>query len=455
LPTEPPTEPDAADYGLLSPAWAGTAVAAATGDRALIAALLDVEVALADAYADLGIGPDTAPASVRAAASRIVVDPAELAERARGGGNPVIPLVADLRSAVAADDERAAQWVHRGATSQDILDTALMLVARRAVTVILEDAASIVRALRLLTDRHRGTLTVARTLTQHGVPSTFGLKVAGWLHGVHTAARRLTLIQLPVQWGGAGGTLASFSVIGSAGTGLQLADSLAARLGLAAPAVPWQSQRGPVTALGDALATLSDALGTIAGNVALLSRPEIAELGEPAAEGRGVSSAMPQKHNPVLSVLILAAARRAPGLAAELHHSAMTVDDRPAGAWHAEWPVLRELLRQVAGAASAAAELTSGLIVNEQAMRRNAELTGPLIVSERLMLQFGDLIGRERLRELVVGGGRLAESLRAEPALASVTDDQLAAALDPALYLGATEAIIDRVLAESAHGVES
>lgn len=451
-----PIEPEAADHGLLSPTWAGTKVAAATGDHAIVAALLEVEVAIVDAYADLGSAPESAPVAVRAAALKIVIDPAELAQRARGGGNPVIPLVADLRSAVAAEDEQAARWVHRGATSQDILDTALMLVARRSVTVILQDAATIVRALRLLADRHRSTLMVARTLTQHGVPSTFGLTAALWLHSVHTASRALAQVRLPVQWGGAGGTLASFSVIGGAGTGLALADSLAARLGLGTAAVPWQTQRAPVTGLGDALATLSDALGTIAGNVALLSRPEIAELAEPAAEGRGLSSAMPQKRNPVLSVLISAAARRAPGLAAELHRSAMTVDGRPPGAWHAEWPVLREVLRLVAGATSAAAELTSGLIVDERAMMGNLRLTGPLIVSERLMLQFGDLLGPGRVRELVAGGGDgLAAALRAEPALASVTDEELAAALDPAQYLGASGAIIDRVLTESSEGVES
>jgi 3-carboxy-cis,cis-muconate cycloisomerase len=230
---------------------------------------------------------------------------------------------------------------------------------------------------------------------------------------------------------------------------------MASTLGLAAPTVPWQTQRRPITTLADSLATLSDALGTIAGNVLLRSRPEIAELAEPSAPGRGVSSAMPQKHNPVLSVLIAAAARRAPSLAADLHRSAITLDERPPGAWHAEWPALRELIRLVGGASHLAAELVPGLVVDVAAMRARLEQAGPLLVSERLMLEFGPLIGRARLQELVsAGGDRLADALRAEPAMAQVTDRQLAQALDPADYLGASDQIIDAVLREAAEGFQ-
>ena len=209
----------------------------------------------------------------------------------------------------------------------------------------------------MLVDRHRATLMVSRTLTQHGVPTTFGVKAAGWLHGLVGSARVLSRAELPVQWGGAGGTLASFAVMGASGTGLEIAERIAGSLGLALPAVPWQNQRAPITRFGDSLAGLSDALGTIAGNVLLLSRPEFAELAEPSAPGRGGSSAMPQKHNPVLSVLIASAAQRVPSLNADLHRSSISLDERPPGAWHAEWQAFRELLRLVGGASELAAEL--------------------------------------------------------------------------------------------------
>jgi 3-carboxy-cis,cis-muconate cycloisomerase len=455
LPTDGTADSDGADDGLLAPAWAGSPVAAATGDRAVLTAILDVEVALVDAFAELGLAPRAAPDAVRSAIADSSFDPVAIARRARGGGNPVIPLVGDLRSAVTAIDADAGLWVHRGATSQDILDTALMLVASRARVGILRDASVAIAALAALADRHRATLMVSRTLTQHGVPTTFGVKAAGWLHGLVGSARELSRAELPVQWGGAGGTLASFAVLGASGTGLELAQRIADSLGLAVPAVPWQNQRAPITRFGDSLAGLSDALGTIAENVLLLSRPEFAELAEPSVPGRGVSSAMPQKHNPVLSVLIASAARRVPSLAADLHRSSVTLDERPSGAWHAEWQAFRELLRLVGGASQLAAELMPGLIVDGTAMRARLDAAGPLLVSERLMLEFGPLIGRARLQELVAAGGdRLADSLRSEPALAQVTDEQLARALDPAHYLGASDQIIDAVLREAAEGLK-
>ena len=435
------------DVGLLSPVWAGTAAAAETTDRALLSAILQVELALVAVVA-----PESAGATVQAVAFDAVFDPAELAVRARGGGNPVIPLVSDLRAAVAGVDASAAAWVHRGATSQDILDSALMLIARRVLGGILADAQTVADRLAMLADEHRGTLMVARTLTQHSVPTTFGMRAAGWLHGVLRATRRLAEVraELPLQWGGAGGTLASFG-----DEGLTIGDALAQRLGLSAPSFPWQVHRGPVTDLGDALTGLTDALGKIAMDILIASRPEIAEVREPAAAGRGVSSAMPQKRNPILSTLINSSARRMPALAAELHRSALAVDERPDGAWHAEWEPLRELLRLAGGTAGLAAELVSGLEVDAAAMRANLERSGPLIVSERIMRDLAETLGRSRVQQLVTeaaGGADLAASLRAEPALAGFSDAQLAELLDPARYLGVTDQLINRVLdTASAH----
>jgi 3-carboxy-cis,cis-muconate cycloisomerase len=451
---------DDADHGLLSPQWAGTAVAAASSDAAIIHAMVEVEVTLAHAWERLGFAPSGTGDTVETVAARLEIDAATLAARSRAGGNPVIPLVKDLRAAVAqADvsqpDAAASEWVHRGATSQDILDTALMLVASRALAIMSADLLVTLESLTRLADEHRATLTVSRTLTQHGVPSTFGLKAAGWLGGVSAAASRLTATAsaLPVQWGGAGGTLASYSVIGEAGTGSAIGELVAGRLGLGA-SVPWQSQRSVVVELGSALAQLGGALGKIAVDVLLLARPEFGELGEPSEAGRGGSSAMPQKQNPVLSVLVHSAARQSGALAGELHSSALAVDERPDGAWHAEWQTIRELIRLVGGATSLAAELTSGLRVHPEAMRANLALSGALVVSERLMLDYGRLLGRDRLQELVTGamepGVDLAAALRAEPALADIDDQTLAASLDPAGYLGDNDLIIDRAIADAA-----
>ena len=451
------TSDDGADIGLLSPQWAATPVAHATSDSAILQTMLETEVALVRAYEALGLAPVGVAGIVRDVAAAGGFDVASIAARGRDGGNPVIPLVKDFRAAVAAVDGEAALWVHRGATSQDILDTALMLVARRAIQGLLVDVDTAVRSLSALADGHRRTLMVSRTLTQHGVPLVFGLKAAGWLGGVLHARRRLGSVTFPVQWGGAGGTLASFAVIGGPGTGIRLAEEMATTLGLDTPSVPWQTQRAPITGLGDALASLMDTLGTISSDVLVLARPEIAELGEPTTAGRGGSSAMPQKHNPVLSVLIQSSARKAPALSAELHRSANTVDERPDGAWHVEWQTLRELLRLVGAAAGLAAELVSGLVVHPDAMLRNLRLSGPLIVSERLMLEFGSLVGTARIQELVseAAGDKsfnLGSALRAEPALASVSDARLAEALNPVAYLGECELLIDRVLGEVAEG---
>ncbi|WP_447987114.1 lyase family protein [Nitrospira sp. Nam74] len=451
-----------ADVGLLSPFWAGAPITAATSDQAIVSALVEVELALLQAYARLQLAPESVPASAGATARSLAIDPAELAAHATAGGNPVIPLVGQLRAAVATRDPDAAAWVHRGATSQDILDTALMVTARGGLDLVLEDVQRISTALAALADHHRRTIMVARTLTQHSVPTTFGLKVAGWLHGVVQAGRRLirTRTALPVQWGGAGGTLASFTVLGRRAAAIAMGETIADQLGLRPALIPWHTQRAPVTDVGDAATQLTDALGKIACDVVVLARPEIDEVQEPRAGGRGISSAMPQKRNPVLSVLIKAAARRAPAVAATLHECAVAVDERPDGAWHAEWSAVREALRLAGGSAHLAAELTSGLIVNADAMRMNLLRDGPLVVTERLMLEFGPLIGRARLQELVDAaaqdhGVNLARQLRAEPALTSITDEHLAKSLDPLNYLGAADDLVDRVLEDfAAHGLK-
>jgi 3-carboxy-cis,cis-muconate cycloisomerase len=435
----------AADHGLLSPYWAGTPTATATGDAAVLRAILDVEVALAAAQARLGLIPEAAADEIRRAAAGLTLDAARLAAASRSsGGNPIIPLLAELRSAVGPD---AADFVHQGATSQDILDSALMLVAQRGIRSIATDLDTAVAALAKLADRHRATAMAGRTLTQHSVPTTFGLKAAGWLVGISDSRSFLMAVTaaLPAQLGGAAGTLASFTQL-LPGRELQLVDAFADELGLQAPPLPWHTMRTPITRLADALTGVCLAIGKIAADVSLLSRTEIGELSE--ASGGG-SSAMPQKQNPVLSVLIQASARQSPGIAAELHRSAIAIDERPDGAWHAEWQPLRELLRVAGGAASLAAELLPSLRVDAERMRANLGLTGPLIVSERIMLAVGPTLGRAHVQQLISQAADnpdgLRDSLRTE--LPDWSETQLDELLDPLNYLGLSDELIDRALA--------
>ncbi len=349
------TVDDPSDTGLLAPGWTGSPAASATSDTAYLRALLDAESALTRAQAALALAPAEAATAVTAAADPERFDVRSLAERSRTGGNPVIPLIADLTKAVG---EENGPFVHRGATSQDIMDTATMLVASRTLEPVLTDLTRTAQALSRLAVAHRDTTMPGRTLTQHAVPTTFGLKAAGWRSLVLDARDRVRAVRdtLPVQLGGAAGTLAAFTAYG-AEDALALPDAYARELGLTAPRLPWHTLRTPIADLAGCLAFAAGALGKVAADVLVLGRTEIAEVSEGSGGG---SSAMPHKANPVRSTLIAAAARRAPQLAAVLYGSLVAEDERPAGAWHAEWEPLRELLRLVGGAARDAVELAEG-----------------------------------------------------------------------------------------------
>lgn len=366
------------DYGLLSPATAGAE--GIVSDAAIRIALVDVELGYLRALETVGIAPKGTALRMEEAG---VPASQALAARAVDGGNPVIPLLTDLRASVPSE---VAAWVHRGATSQDILDTALMLTALRARGLMLDRLDETVRSLARLADRHRATLAAARTLTQHSTPTTWGLRFATWLGAVLDARDDLVAAVLPVQLGGASGTLASLVALSDRPTADRASAVFAAELGLA-ESRPWHTSRAPITRLGDALAGVTSALGLIAANVSTLSRTEIAEVAEPRTTGRGGSSTMPQKQNPVLSVLIRSAALRAPGLVSTLHLcAANAVDERPDGAWHAEWPTLRELFRIALGASALAAELTGDLEVDVDRAAANLALTGDDILAERASL---------------------------------------------------------------------
>lgn len=338
-----------ADLGLLDPVWAGRPVASVTSDAAIVDALVRFEVALASATAPAGVSDRIRPAVVG-------IDVAALAAETRAGGNPVIPLLAALRARL---DDEAARWLHRGATSQDALDTALALVARDAAGLVARDATEAALRLTQHAEAYADLVIPGRTLTQAATPTTLGLKLAGWAFELAKGARAVAdaAAALPVQLGGATGTLAAFDAMGV--DGLAVARAMARDLGLAEPVAPWHVLRSPVTRLGDALVATCDALGTIGRNVATLAR-----YGEADDGAAGGSSTMPHKSNPVRAVLLTAAATRAPFLGATLHAAAVTVDERPDGAWHAEWAPLRELLRVAGGAAATGSELADGLRVH-------------------------------------------------------------------------------------------
>jgi 3-carboxy-cis,cis-muconate cycloisomerase len=460
------------DVGLLSPVSASPLVAALTGDRAVLAAILAVEAGWAAVLEQHDLAPSGSAAVVAHAADASRYDLADIARRSQGGGNPVIPLLADLRAQVKSLDTAgvaggagSGKAVHTSLTSQDVLDTALMLVARNTVEALLADVRSTTAALARLAEQHADTLCAGRSLTQHSLPFTFGLRAAQWFHGLAAAARRLEALELPVQFGGAAGTLAAGTVLTSGSTTdpFRLADALAGQLGLAPAPAPWHTNRLAVTSLGDALAAVVDAMGKIAADVLFLSRPEVAEVAEPRAPGRGVSSAMPQKQNPVLSVLVRSAALQAPGLAAQLHLAAATFnDERPDGAWHTEWPALRQLLALALGAAGHLRELAEGLQVFPDGMRRNLDLSGPLLLSEGVSAAVAPLLngpgadGKQQLQAVVdktlqVPAAEQAATYRAllrEAVPADkLSDERLEELLDPASYLGKAAEIARRILA--------
>lgn len=364
--------PDA-DVGLLDPLWAGRPVASATSDDAVLAAIVRFEVALAEV---------TAPGSASAiAAAGEHLDAAALAVEGRAGGNPVIPLLAVLRSRLSGDDAAA---LHRGATSQDALDTALVLVARDAASLVVADAARAARALAAAAETHSDLVVPGRTLTQAATPTTLGLKLAGWAWSVARAARAVADASgaLPVQLGGATGTLAAFTTSGV--DGVDLARRVAAELGLAEPVAPWHVLRSPITRLGDALVETCDALGTVGRNVSTLAR-----MGEADDGAAGGSSTMPHKSNPVRAVLLTSAATRAPFLGAALHAAAVTVDERPDGAWHAEWAPFRDLLRVAGGAAATGRELADGFRVNPDVIAAHVAESADDLLAERARFATG------------------------------------------------------------------
>jgi 3-carboxy-cis,cis-muconate cycloisomerase len=423
---------------------------AATGPGAWVAALLAFERELAAAEADLGIVAAASARAVADATARFDVAPGHLGVRARDAGNPVVPLVARLR-ALAGEHGSA---VHYGATSQDALDTAAMLVAKAACGVLLADLDAAREACAVLARGHRATVMTGRTLLQPAVPVTFGLKAAGWLVGLTEAAAALGRVEerrLCVQLGGAAGTMAAFGDQGPA-----LCSRLAERLSLGAPALPWHTDRTRVLELAGALATVAAVAAKVALDVVLLAQAEVGEVHEAASKGRGGSSTMPQKANPVASVLVLAGWRRAQAAAAALGTAAVQDHERAGtGGWHAEWQSLTDLLTAAGGCAAGVRRVLLGLSVDPGRMTVNLGRTQGVVVAERVALDLARDLGREEAADVV---GRASATALAETrplrdvlgAMPEVTERRSAAALDalcdPAGYLGAADLLVDRAL---------
>jgi 3-carboxy-cis,cis-muconate cycloisomerase len=424
---------------------------ATTSDRAWVQAMLDVEAALARAESRIGLIPATAADGIASHCRVDEFDVAQLGRAAVRTASPVIPLINALRAAV---PQEAAPYVHRGATSQDILDTAMMLIARRGLDLVLTDLDKAAAAAATLADRHRATVMAARTLLQQALPTTFGLKAAGWLNAIVEARSELLRVRrtrLAVQFGGAAGTMAALS-----DRGLDVARELAAELALAEPTLPWHTARARVVEVSTALGIAAGVAGKVALDVVHLAQTEIGEVSERAVAGRGASSALPQKHNPVGAIEILAGVRGINAEVAVLQGAMVQEHERAAGAWQAEWPALSETLRLAGGAVSRLAELLAGLQVDAQRMRHNVDLTRGLIMAEHVVMMLGERIDRVMARALVdaavstatTTGRPFKDVLGEDRAITTyLKPDELADALEPSSYLGVAGVLIDRALA--------
>ena len=436
---------------LFGPSLSTDLMLVTVSDRAWVQAMLDVEAALARAESRIGVIPAAAADGIASHCRVDEFDVAQLGRAAVRSANPVVPLVNALRGAVGHD---VAPYVHHGATSQDILDTAMMLIARRGLDIILADLEQAAAAAAMLADRHRTTVMAARTLLQQALPTTFGLKAAGWLVGIIEARSELFRVRgtrLAVQFGGAAGTLAALS-----DRGLDIARELAAELTLAEPTLPWHTARARVVEVATALGLVAGVAGKVALDVVLLAQTEVGEVAERTVAGRGASSALPQKHNPVDAIEILAAVRGINAQVAVLHAAMVQEHERAAGAWQAEWPAFSETLRLAGGAVFRLASLLAGLQVDPERMRRNLDLSGGSIMAEHVALLLGERVDRVMARALVDTAVSTAAStgrpfkdvLREDRAITThLKPEELTRALEPSGYLGVTDQLIDRALA--------
>lgn len=440
-----------ADGTVLGAVFGTDAMRAVMGERAALARMLEVEAALAHAQARLGLIPAEAAAAISAAADVDRLDMAALAAATRNMGFPTVGLVKQLGALAGAE---AARWTHYGATTQDILDTALVLQLREAIALLGADLDRLVTALAALARTHRATVMAGRTHAQQALPITFGYKVALWLDPVLTMRERLAQLRprlLRVQFAGAVGTLASLGADGP-----RVAAELAKELDLAVPAAPWHVARDSIAELGCWCGLLGGTLAKAATDILLLMQSEVGEASEPAAPGKGGSSTMPQKRNPIGCEYVAVQARAAQQLVPQLLGAMVHEHERGAGAMQAEQLALGQVLLLTHGALATLLPIVEGLEVDAARMRRNLDAGGGLIMSEAVMMGLAPHLGRGAAHEVVhhaveaalAEGTHLRTVLARDPRVTAVLDEAgLARLTDPANYLGAVDGVIDAVLA--------
>jgi len=426
---------------------------AVLSDQARLQGMLDVEAALARAQANLDIIPNAAAAAIAAQCRAELFDLTALGHATALAGNVAIPLVKALTAQVAAKDAEAARFVHWGATSQDIIDTGLVLQLRAALDLIDADLEKLRSALNQLTQDHRATPMVGRTWMQHALPITFGLKAACWLDAINRHCERLQEIRprvLALQLGGAAGTLASLG-----DKGVALSTSLANELKLTQPDLPWHGARDRMAEVATTLGLLVGTLGKIARDISLMMQTDVAEAYEPAGQGRGGSSTMPHKRNPVSCAVALAAAVRVPPLVSTMLSAMVQEHERGLGGWHAEWDTLPQIISLTAGALSQMTNTLAGLEVHPEKMRENLDTTQGLVLAEAVQMALASKIGRLAAHDLVEHACKRAladkHHLRAVLSKDAAVTQHLSPAeldqlFDPAHYQGVADQFIQRVL---------
>ena len=423
-------------------------------DESVLRAMLEFEAALARAEARLGIIPQSAADAIAKATGMRDFDATALAQATLRAGTPGIPLVKALTERVRAIDAGAAGYVHWGATSQDVADTALVLLLKQAEPVLESDLARLEQALERLSEQHSQTVMLGRTLMQAAPPVTFGLKAAGWLAAIrrsHAHLKSCFADALVVQFGGGVGTLAALG-----DQGLATARAVAEDIGIGCPDAPWHTHRDQLAALACALGVLTGTLGKMARDISLLMQNEVGEVAEPGGDGRGGSSTMPHKRNPIGCTVTLAAANRVPGLVSSFLSGMIQEHERGVGGWQAEWPTISVIVQSSGLAAASMAEVAEGLTVDAERMRANIAATNGVVFAERAMILLGKALGRdvahrvleEATRRSVAQKRHLADVLAEMPEVTAHLDKSSIRSLeDPEQYLGVADALRKQLLA--------
>jgi 3-carboxy-cis,cis-muconate cycloisomerase len=442
-----------APSSLLSPLISSAAMRTILDDRARLQRMLDFEVALARAEAAIGVIPALASDQIANAAKAERYDVKALGEEAVASGNIAIPLINALTAEVAKTDASAAGYVHWGATSQDVIDTALVLELKAVIDALIADLNKAIEGFTNLTGRHRRTAAVGRTWTQHALPMPFGLKLAGYAAALARSRERLRRLRreaLVLQFGGAVGTLAALN-----DRGLDVAERLAALLDLPLPEAPWHSHRDRVAEVASGLAILAGSCGKIARDVSLLMQTDVAEAFEPAAPGRGGSSTMPHKRNPTAAATALAAATIAPNLLATIMAVQVQEHERAIGGWQAEWPTFPALALVTSGALNAIVDIAQGLEVDSERMRSNLAQTRGLVMAEAVVFALAGKLGKHEAHRIVAEASRKAIAAKRNLQEVLAEDDQvtlslsvgeLAKLFEPMGYQGAAQTFIDRIV---------